>query len=355
MTAPAPIKLSNIQTLRGIAALLVVFTHLPAMEIKHGGDAILPAFMRFGISGVDLFFVISGFIMVYVTSHETPSIRGTLKFWFARLTRIFPIYWLIALAVLAAWMVRPGIITFDPAQTSIIKSLLLLPDQTLPMLKVAWTLIHELYFYLVFGFILLLPRKYLIPALSLWIAFVLLGNRMGWGGISPETALIFHPLTAEFFMGAITAWLFTRTNGAAGGPVLLIGLVLFFIGLYYLITSFAPTAFPSNWERVMYFGMPGAFMVYGLAGLERQGLTLPRASSTFGDWSYSLYLSHILTLSVLGYIWRPFAKDGPVDNIIALIILLAGCIAASALLWYLFERPALRLFKRLRTALFPNG
>ncbi|MGJ8562071.1 MAG: acyltransferase family protein [Alphaproteobacteria bacterium] len=354
MTAPAPLKLSNIQTLRGLAALLVVFTHIPSMEIKHGGDSILPDFTRLGISGVDLFFVISGFIMVYVTWHAKHALKNTLSFWFARLSRIFPIYWLIALAVLLAWTVKPGIISFDPEQTSIIKSLLLWPDQTLPMLKVAWTLIHELYFYLVFGLLLLLPRKLLVPGLAVWMVFVILGNRIGWSELSPETALIFHPLTAEFFMGAIAGWVFIKTKGAAGAPALIIGLTLWCVGFYYLATAFPGTFYPSNWERVLYFGIPGALIVYGLAGIERQGFSLPVWSATFGDWSYSLYLSHILTLSVLGYIWRPFAIEGPLDNIVAIIILLAGSTAVSALLWYVFERPVLTLFRRLRARVFPN-
>ena len=125
MTTPAPHKLSNIQALRGLAALLVVFTHLPSMEIKHGGDSILPAFIRFGISGVDLFFVISGFIMVYVTWESRRNAKNSLKFLFARLSRIYPIYWFIAALVLAAWKIQPDLMSFDPRLTSLWKSKLL--------------------------------------------------------------------------------------------------------------------------------------------------------------------------------------------------------------------------------------
>jgi len=139
MTSRAPHKLSNIQSLRGLAALLVVLTHLPVMEIKHSSDQILPAFFRFGISGVDLFFVISGFIMVYVTWNAPRAPKQSLKFLFARVSRIYPIYWLIAGAVFFAWSFKPDITTYNPVQTNIVKSFLLWPDQTLPMLKVAWT------------------------------------------------------------------------------------------------------------------------------------------------------------------------------------------------------------------------
>lgn len=352
MTALVPNKLSNIQALRGIAALLVVFTHLPAMEVKHGGEQFLPAFTRFGISGVDLFFVISGFIMVYVTWDQSRNVKNSLKFLFTRLTRIYPIYWVIALLVLGAWIVRPSLISFDPAKTSLIKSFLLWPDQTLPMLKVAWTLVHELYFYFVFALILLLPRKFLLPALCVWMGFVVLGNRMGWGSLSPETALMTHPLTVEFFLGAVAGWIYKKFGPVAGWPVLAVGLFLFAVAIYYLATAFNSNMYPSNWERVLYFGLPAVLIVYGLACVETKGFVLPKWSSRLGDWSYSLYLSHILSLSVLGLFWRSIARPGMFDNVIAICVMLVGSIFVSAVFWYVVEKPALTFFKKLRVKLF---
>jgi len=355
-------RLNNIQALRGIAALLVVFAHLPPMEVKHGGDMILPAFFRFGISGVDLFFVISGFIMVYVTWHAQRSARNSLTFLFARVSRIYPIYWLISGAIFIAWLFKPALMTFDPAQTNIVKSFLLWPDQTYPMLKVAWTLIHEMYFYLVFALILLLPRRFLMPALGLWALAVISGNHLGFSKVSLEAALIFHPLTLEFFMGTLAGWLFMRSASKVSPPntsfrlsgqlCTIIGAVMFIGSITYLTLTLDANKLLTNWSRVWYFGLPAAFIIYGLSALERTGTTLPKWSSTFGDWSYSLYLSHILTLSVLGYMWRPFAQSGPIDNIIALSILLIGTITVAAILWYMFERPMLRAFKKLRLKLF---
>lgn len=352
MTALVPNKLSNIQSLRGLAALLVVFTHLPSIEVKHGGDQLLPAFTRFGISGVDLFFVISGFIMVYVTWGQTRNISNSLKFLFARVTRIYPIYWVIALLVLGVWLVRPSLINVDPSETSFVKSFLLWPDQTLPMLKVAWTLIHELYFYFVFAVILLLPKRAMMPALTGWIVIVVLGNLSLSGNILPELALISHPLSVEFFFGAVAGWFYKKYGAIGGWPILGVGVFLFITGIYYLSTAFSATMFPSNWERLLYFGFPAVMIVYGLASIEARGFQLPRWSSKLGDWSYSLYLSHILTLSALGLFWRPFARDGYLDNGVAIIVMLIGSIVVAAIFWYVFEKPALSFFKRYRLKLF---
>jgi len=161
-------------------------------------------------------------------------------------------------------------------------------------------------------------------------------------------------------MGAIAGWLFMETSSKqnSGGLWLAIGSLSFIGSVIYLsatldATKLGPAAFPSNWERVWYFGLPAAFIVYGLSALDRAGKTLPKWSSTFGDWSYSLYLSHILTLSILGYMWQPLTRNGPIDNVIALSILLIGAIIVSGLIWYLFERPMLRFFKKIRHKLFP--
>jgi peptidoglycan/LPS O-acetylase OafA/YrhL len=356
MTTPIPTKLSNIQSLRGFAAMLVVLSHLPIMETKYSGDQLLPRFTGLGISGVDLFFVISGFIMVYVTWNSDRSIKNTSKFLFARVTRIFPIYWVIAGLVYFVWLFSPSLINFDPGKTGLIKSFLLWPDQTYPMLKVAWTLIHELYFYIVFAHVLLLPRTWRIPALTLWVICVAMGEMGGLRKISPETALIFHPLSIEFFLGAVAGWVFMMTDRIAGGAMLIVGITLFTISHFILGAGFdisVQATIPTHWERVFYFGIPSTMIVFGLARLEKRR-RLPKWSVNLGNWSYSLYLSHVLTLSVIGYVWKQFAQPGPIDNIIMLIVMIAASILVSSIFWFTFEKPALGFFRKIRTRMFPS-
>ena len=351
---PSPaIRLNNIQALRGLAAMLVVLAHLALIEVKHGGDKLLPGFLRFGVSGVDLFFAISGFIMVYVTWSSQRNARQSMKFLFARITRIYPIYWLISAALFVVWLFKPSVMSYELTPMKLIKSVLLWPDIGLPMLQVAWTLIHEMYFYLIFALILLLPKRFLMPALGLWALILISGNLSGLGNSGPEMALIFNPLTAEFFLGAIAGWCFMKFEKNFAEACLILGAASFLGSYIYLAITLDAGIYPSNWARVFYFGLPAAFMIYGLSAIERLGVVVPKWSSTFGDWSYSLYLTHILSLSLIGYIWQPFARSGYLDNIIALCILLIATIIVAALSWYMFERPMLLLFKTIRQKLFP--
>ena len=83
-------QLRTIQVARGIAANLVVFSHLFLVETKYTAAGVLPAFTLYGIAGVDLFFVLSGFIMVAVAGRDI----GPIEFLWRRATRIYPTYWL---------------------------------------------------------------------------------------------------------------------------------------------------------------------------------------------------------------------------------------------------------------------
>ncbi|MGZ8144984.1 MAG: acyltransferase family protein, partial [Methylosarcina sp.] len=155
----------SVQTLRGIAVLGIVGFHAMAIEKKYsGGDRLLPDFFRLGQSGVDLFFVISGFVIMSVTRGRFGCPRETLRFLWGRLTRIYPAYWFYFFLTAAIFFIRPGWVnTSQGRHPEFISSFFLLPADRLPLVMVAWTLIHELWFYLVFSVLLTLNERRLLP------------------------------------------------------------------------------------------------------------------------------------------------------------------------------------------------
>src|SRR6185437_14170487 len=134
--------LDNIQALRAIAALLVVFVHL-AVPVAALGVA------PFGAGGVDLFFVISGFIMVYTTVGR--PISGA-EFLGRRIVRIVPLYWLLTLAVFGIALIAPTLLQFTTASWGqLLKSLFFIPfakanGDVQPVLFLGWTLNYEMFF-----------------------------------------------------------------------------------------------------------------------------------------------------------------------------------------------------------------
>lgn len=348
---PAPAnRLANVQSLRGIAALLVVFSHLLVIERKYSPDQLLDTWMSFGMVGVDLFFVISGFIMVHVAMNMRRGGKSALEFLFARITRIYPLYWLVSVALLIVWLVRPDMVFSGfKAEPNIIKSFLLYPDTRDPLLAVGWTLIHEIGFYLVFALALLLKPRYLLPFLLLWAGIITFGQLVNIDTLGVVPKLFLSPLSYEFIAGALAAWVFHKWRAKFALPILLAGLALWAAALFVLISA-GHSMIDSPLGRIIHFALPATLTVYGLAGLKTN---MPKCTQTLGDWSYSLYLTHVLSLTLVGRVWHKFAQNSIWDNVPALLIMTIASIMVAGLTYKLAEKPMLTAAKALRRRFFP--
>ncbi|MFN3911285.1 acyltransferase family protein [Hyphomonas sp.] len=279
-------KLQSVQALRGIAALLVVLVHGAAFErmlISENGlqeSPLISGLFLSGYGGVDLFFVISGFIMVWVTRNAGHGAAASADFLFARLLRVYPLWWMAAgLMVVYALNIQllstlaTGEIAEDPvrySQAYLAKSFLLIPQFDFPVLAVGWTLVHEVYFYAVFALLMLLPRGLLPWALLVWGGLVVSASLIG---LTAPTAtnhltLAAHPMTMEFIFGAAAALIVTSGIRWRGG------LITLFASLWLtssLCLQGPPDAHTMLWGRVLLFGLPCTALVYGVATLDARG------------------------------------------------------------------------------------
>ncbi len=364
---PALPRLHNIQALRGIAAMAVVIAHLFIMEVKYSPDQVLGKWTEYGGIGVDLFFVISGFIMVYVTgaTEQKRGVKGAGTFLFARLSRIYPLYWLVSFALIGLYILRPDMISSSQsAPPNIPASLLLIPHGKAPLLAVGWTLMYELFFYLVFALSLFLSRRFLPWFLAIWAFITLGGYYIGLAGYGQDLlslaplSIAFSPLNIEFIVGASAALLLQHESKIAPPEsrnihiflaaiaTLSLGLT---IGAMVINDSFIIDKFS---RRVLAFCPMVYLMVFSLARLDLQGVHMPKPLRILGDWSYAIYLTHVLTLTVIGRIWKRFNAEGPLDNILVLIVMIIAVITVGGLTYVFFERPMLKAAKRLRARIF---
>ncbi len=366
---PLSKRLEHIQALRGIAAVLVVLSHLLVVERKYSPDSILGAqvltdFALFGMVGVDLFFVISGFIMVWVMWERPRGVKAAGRFLWARAARIYPLYWLISLVVLGVYMLMPhAVFSSIDAQPSIWKSFALIPDTREPLLAVGWTLIHEMYFYLVFGLIMLLPRIMLLPSLALWGVVIVAAGVFGWPELGAVSQTVFSPLTFEFIAGALIGYglreyglkPFGDKPFLRKGALAAVALVLIWVVTVFLAQGFQVE--PSL--RVKYFIVAASASVLVFALRDISGARAPKPLVVLGDWSYALYLSHILSLAVLGRVWQSVASRASegaskgaslAGNALVLSAMLALTIAVAGLIYHFVERPILNAVRRKTTA-----
>jgi len=321
-----------IQYLRAFAALSVAWLHtvygLPSAVQWLGAP-------YFGGSGVDLFFVISGFIMVVSAANKEPT-PG--RFFCLRLIRIVPLYWVATLAMLAlaAWGYAERS-SFTPAE--IATSLLFVPyasypHPALPIVENGWTLNYEMFFYLLFALWLAAPRN-LRPAglLLTLVALVVFGKLAG--PFTSAAALAFtSPLLLEFAAGALLghAWL----RGLRLG--LLASLLLILFGGYFL---------GATHPRAVILG--GATLLVAGCLHPRICALENRLLLQLGNASYSIYLTHQFVVDAVAREWPrlvPHASFGSSALYLALTLLL--CTAVAWLCYLIIEQP---LTSRLRKLL----
>jgi peptidoglycan/LPS O-acetylase OafA/YrhL len=319
--------IKNIQALRAIAANGVLISHLFIVEQKYShGGAVLSANAHLGAFGVDLFFVISGFIMATIAQNASWQ-----KFLFDRAMRILPPYWFYTTLVLIVSFYVPAYVNSSfEHPPSIWRSYLLIPESVGPLLAVGWTLMHEMYFYFCFALIICWTgafRLKITSLLLLWaVAVIFLNAVVQLTEISdPVVAVMTHPLTLEFIFG-VAAGIVIQRNGAAFAVSTFVGGIIIFM----LILSMSDDALGlidgRNWKRVILVGAPCALIVYGLVGIEiKSKQTAPYWLVALGDASYSTYLSHVLVLSAIG---RMFALM-PNHNVFFEMVFLIICVAAA--------------------------
>lgn len=328
----------NLQALRAIAALLVVTVHLSTLL---GPLAFNPRLFEFGACGVDLFFVISGFVMVHSTAARPTRPIGFLA---DRLIRIWPIYALITVLVFAIGMVVPSFRGATASGLDLVRSLAFIPyarasGEVYPVLFVGWTLNYEMFFYLLFSLSLMI-RDGLVRTAAISItlaAIVILGLVVPMEGVVPR--FYTAPIMLEFAFGMLIA-LADRQGILRHLPVPAV--ILCCAGVIML----GHGAFVAG-ERMVWSGIPAAFIVASAVALERrEAVARWGGLQLLGAASYALYLTHPLVLSAMDKLAQRLGLLHSVTG--ALIATFAALIAVVGVAIVVHQRIELPLGVTLR-------
>lgn len=334
-------NLHGLQILRAVAALAVVVHHTLEMSNGSAEGRFSPDWLTTcGAAGVDLFFVISGFIMVYVSfpPDRRPDAPG--GFLVRRAIRIFPFYWLCTMAfiaLLAAGFLRNKHV--DPY--TVMNSALLLPGDKL--LDVAWTLSYEIYFYLAFALCLLLGRMRLTALATM----ALMGAGIVAGRAMPDSALarfMASPIVLEFCFGVILALLFlSMRNWRIPASLAATGFaVMAFAPLFVAHTS---TAGLPDMARVLVWGIPATLVVAVFLQHGRPRSTAGRTAVLLGDASYAIYLTHVFVM--IGYGWMiKWTFVGHSSQMVFVLPIILLCAIIGVLSHLYVEKPVLGLVRR---------
>ena len=322
-----PTRLGNIQSLRAFAALSVIFFHLVGNAHKHG---ILPVVLnplgQWGNSGVDIFFVISGFVMVE-SQRRKPT--NAVKFLTRRILRIVPLYWLLTFAYWALGTLAPSL--FPNLKLSIpwlVVSLTFMSgifSFPAPILGQGWTLEFEMLFYLIFASTLWLRNS--IKSAILTITIML------------SVVIAFHAnaIIFEFCFGVLIGLIYEKYKFSILQSRLFLGIGMFGFLLTLLFGI-------GSWSRVLVFGIPAFFLVLGLVNVRQ---TQNKLFIMLGDSSYSAYLFQFFVIPFLFKFASIIPKTRTLSDIVILLFAIVT-VAAGQVLYQIVER---RMTSKLNSVL----
>lgn len=327
-------RLLTLQALRAFAALMVLVGHSIGIDATHpeySANIIIIAH-KLSILGVDVFFVISGFVMFYTTADTPASRENAQRFFLKRLIRIVPLYWLATtfyVLFLENHWDWSGLIT----------SYLFIPHINVtnghvqPIYKIGWTLLYEMYFYLVMSVLMLTRRRFEFLS-AVFLPGLLLGCLTTFE--NPFMQMITDSVMIEFWFGAVAAQYVLSGNYSEKKRL---WLIVAMIPLAPLVTV------PVLHVKLLAVGMVTALLIVLLVGEEQAGrIKTPRLLVSIGASSYALYLIHPLAIGMCGRFWTRLVGSGHIWA--ELLVMMLVAVSVAHVIHELLERPVMGWLKK---------
>lgn len=290
-----------------------------------------------GASGVDIFFVLSGFIIAYTAD---PS-RGVVHFLKRRIARIVPLYWFLTSGIILVALLMPQLLNSTVVNTQTVwKSYLFIPylkenGLVQPILFLGWTLCYEMYFYAIFALSLVAGRH------ASWVSCIAICGVVLAGALWPDGPVLWRFYTEavilEFVFGILLYQFFLRCPTMRNGSLLL--------ATAFFATGAGLFAADLSLPSVMGHGIPAAFIVAAFLCLPLSQGPAVAALALLGDASYALYLSHPYIIQIpvklLGEAWG-FAATA---SLTSLFVGLAVLVSLGLHAW--IEKPAKSILLRI--------
>jgi exopolysaccharide production protein ExoZ len=318
-------------------------------EPQYSGEIGLGGIFTLGFLGVDFFFVLSGFIILYVHWGDIATPNKLVRYGWRRLVRVLPTYWLIFAFALALNLLlqrdNPDVTLhwmFEQITLSASKL----------WLGPAWTLQHEMSFYLLFSLLIVSRFGFLI--LCAWfttVGFLALGmpgftgdnpKLTGWNSI-PGVGLLLHPTNISFAFGMLVAYVARRAPNYLSA---LAASCLSAFALWTMVIDWSTFTWHLGWRYVWTsFGFTG--VLAGLLVLSKRVSKIPNAFTFLGTISYSMYLVHVVPIGLTYALLAKFGFYTQMPQIAVFSIGVVTSLVAACICFYGFEKPLLLRMQNL--------
>jgi peptidoglycan/LPS O-acetylase OafA/YrhL len=344
-------NLGSLQAFRGIAALSVLLYHIDGRyRADTKGEVVQPVFserflgghMEAGHLGVDFFFVLSGFIIYWIHEKDLGKPEAGRYYLLKRLARIYPVL-LGALVLKFVLVMFAGSLWMkgDLQMDALLSTLFLLPAKP-TFVGGAWTLVHEMLFYMVFLFGVILGRKVFWAFFIAWVLLILGLDFTGhYQRFEGALSFIFHPNNLQFFIGVLIALVARNYSNKLWQTSLI-------IPAFILICSASSIHFLTDqWQyqflsiKTLFWGSAFGLLLWGVVALDQStSFVWPKFMRVLGDASYTIYLFHLIFVAVFKTILHKVSILHDYPHVMMgsnAVLTLASCL----IVWRLFEKNVL--------------
>lgn len=306
---------------------MVALTHVLYVSEKYNFKPFYLIFLKdWGEIGIDMFFVISGFIITYTQLNNKRTFLDFIKH---RLLRIVPSYWFLTFFILIIYLINSNLfLSLEITNKLFFSSLFFISqiiNDTYPLLNVGWSLEYEMFFYLLFSFFLFTNRLNFYLVFFLFIALILFSKEY---------------LLAEFLFGIILCFIYQKIKQIN----VFFSKLLIFFGILFLLAAIPSLNFievNNNFERMIYFGIPSFLILFGFIYINQSGNYF---LIFLGNASYSIYLVHLLTITIIYKIVLKFSFNFNNDFLAFFCLVLS--ILSGCLFYLLVEKNLNIYFKK---------
>jgi exopolysaccharide production protein ExoZ len=320
-------QLKSLQITRFIAATSVAYLHIKCNPF-------------FGGFGVDIFFVLSGFVMCLVISNG----ETTKQFLINRLSRIAPLYWLLTVMAFMLAAIAPTLFNSTTANPIFLfKSLFFIPyikenGTVSPMIPVGWTLNYEIFFYTLIFIALLLWRKYWEVIVSVTLVSIYIVS-MQQDSKFAYSIFFGYPIYLEFILGIFLYKVYAKKQNIFKqiSPYIAMTLVCISYLAMVLVDLLEITSY-----RYLFLGIPASIFVFGALGLEKSIPSIsPRLIAilvAMGNASYATYLSHLYVVEGIRKVFAPRAPWFDIYSPVGVCLTLIAVLIVGQLIYILLDK-----------------
>jgi peptidoglycan/LPS O-acetylase OafA/YrhL len=335
-------SLKLVQSARGVAATAVVAFHAAIyLGQRNGQGPLFDNWLHAGCLGVDFFFVLSGFIIMYAHGNDIGHPEALKSYAWKRFTRIYPTYWIVTSAALILSFAHHGAPQLSSPQWLTTLSLVRFDGFHTP-LDQAWTLFFEVLFYAVFAVLIVNKRVGLVLG-GVWLAAILFNFTYYTHGDFGAVQTLLSACNLNFLLGVLVAVAYRRLPAAAAFSIAAAGVAT--IGAFIVFEHFHGEQLQARWIYALGF----AAVLLGIVKLEAtREIKVSGPMKLIGDASYSIYLAHVLLIGVVLRILQVGGLVWLLPDTLLFFVCVLGALALGCAFHLYVEAPLMRAFRRGR-------